>query len=171
MKKYIVLIIAVLILLFCVSSMTYEQQTIVPTLQETLENQPFYNLLSKIEVTYWGQTISVETRGYYYFVEFLVRKGLHFSGYGFISILFYLMYRKIKLRFAVIFAVVTTFVVASLDEFRQSFVEGRTGIFDDVILDTSGAITFLIIFKIFSFIYRKIKRTTLRAHRTSDQRM
>lgn len=171
MKKYIIAIAAVLILLFCVSSMTYEQQTIVPTLQNTLENQPFYNLLSKIEVTYWGQTISVETRGYYYFIEFLVRKGLHFTGYGFISILFYLMYRKFKIKFAVVFALLTTFAVASMDEFRQTFVDGRTGIFDDVILDTSGAITFMIVFKIFFVLYQKIKSPSLRTDSANEQGM
>ncbi|QCR34443.1 hypothetical protein C1N55_07745 [Lysinibacillus sp. SGAir0095] len=162
------LLITVLVLLFCVSSMTYEQQTIVPTLKETLGDQPFYNLLSKIEVTYWGQTISVETRGYYYFIEFLVRKGLHFVGYGFIAILFYLMYRKFKVKFAVVFAILTTFVVASLDEFRQTFVVGRTGIFDDVILDTSGAITFIIVFKIGFVLYQKIRRPSLSPNSASE---
>ncbi len=169
MKKYIFLIVTVLILLFCVSSMTYEQQTIVPTLQDKLESQPFYNLLSKIEVTYWGQTISVETRGYYYFIEFLVRKGLHFTGYGCIAILFYLMYRKFKVKFAVIYAVLTTFAVASLDEFRQTFVSGRTGIFDDVILDTAGAITFMIIFKIFYVLFRKSKTLTFRTNSATNR--
>ena len=168
MKKYLILIIAVLILLFCVSSMTYEQQTIVPTLQEKLDNQPFYNLLSKIELTYWGKTISVETRGYYYFIEFLVRKGLHFVGYGCIAILFYLMYRKFKVQFAVICALLTTFVVASLDEYRQTFIVGRTGVFEDVILDTAGAITFLIAFKIIYALYQKIKTPSLRPNSASD---
>ena len=31
-------------------------------------------------------------------------------------------------------------VVASLDEFHQSFLPGRTGVFRDVVLDTMGAI-------------------------------
>ena len=153
MKKYLLIISGVLILLFCVSSMTYEQQTIVPTLQENLEEKPFYHLLSKIKVTYWGETISVETSGYYYFVEFLIRKGLHFFGYGLIGVLFYLLYRKIHLKFAALYAVGTIFIVASLDEFRQTFVDGRTGIFDDVLLDTSGAITMIILFKILLFFY------------------
>lgn len=157
MKKYLGLIIAVLILLFVVSSMTYQQQTIVPALKKLLDNQPFYNLLSKIEVTYWGQTISVETRGYYYFVEFLVRKGTHFVGYGFIAILFYVMYRKFKVQLAVIYASFTTFAVASLDEYRQTFVIGRTGVFDDVLLDTAGAITFIILYKIGFVLYRGVK--------------
>ncbi|HWL13025.1 MAG TPA: VanZ family protein [Ureibacillus sp.] len=171
MKKYILFIIIVLVLLFCVSSMTYEQQTIVPTLQDKLESQPFYHLLSKIEVTYWGETISVETRGYYYFVEFLVRKGLHFTGYGCIAILFYLLYRKLKVKVPILIAILSTFAVASLDEFRQTFVEGRTGIFDDVLLDTYGAITFIILFKIFFTLYQKLKSPPLRTGKTSDSRM
>lgn len=158
MKKYIILIVGILIMLFCISSMTYEQQTIVPTLQETLENKPFYNLLSKLEVTYWGQTISVETRGYYYFVEFLIRKGLHFAGYGFIAILIYRIYRKFQFQLAGICSVLTIFVIASMDEYRQTFVDGRTGIFDDVLLDTYGAITFVILFKVIGTLYRKMKQ-------------
>ncbi|MDN4493926.1 VanZ family protein [Ureibacillus aquaedulcis] len=172
MKKYILLIIAVLILLFCISSMTYQQQTIVPTLKETLESKPFYHLLSRIEVTYWGETISVETRGYYYFIEFLVRKGLHFVGYGFIAILFYIIYRKFKIKLPVIFAILTTFCVASLDEFRQTFVVGRTGIFEDVLLDTAGAITFIFVYKIGGLLYQKIKSpSSLGPNSASDQRM
>ncbi|MFP7202651.1 VanZ family protein [Lysinibacillus halotolerans] len=158
MKKYIFLIVGILIMLFCISSMTYEQQTIVPTLQETLENKPFYNLLSKLELTYWDQTISVESRGYYYFVEFLIRKGLHFAGYGIIAILIYRIYRKFQFQLSGICAVLSIFVIASLDEYRQTFVEGRTGIFDDVLLDTYGAITFVILFKLFSALYQKIKQ-------------
>ena len=159
MKKYVFIICSVLILLFCISSMTYEQQTIVPTLQENFEEKPFYHLLSKIKVTYWGETISVETSGYYYFVEFLIRKCLHFFGYGFIGVLFYLLYRKIKWKFPVLLAIGTIFIIASLDEFRQTFVDGRTGIFDDVLLDTSGAITMIILYKVVSFIYLRFSST------------
>ncbi|TSI10104.1 VanZ family protein [Lysinibacillus sp. BW-2-10] len=148
MRKYIIAIVCVFIILFCVSSMSYEQQTIVPTLQNVLEDQPFYHLLSKIHISYWGQTISVETRGYYYFVEFLVRKGLHFGGFGLIGVLFYLTYRKFRLKFATIFAILSTFIVASLDEYRQTLVEGRTGVFQDVLLDTAGAVCFVFLFKI-----------------------
>ena len=54
--------------------MSYEQQTIVPELQQLLHDEPFKEQLSKIELTYWNQTISIETRGYFYFIEFLIRK-------------------------------------------------------------------------------------------------
>lgn len=138
------------------SNMSYEQQTIVPALKNLLANKPFYNILSKIEVTYWGIPISVETRGYYYFVEFLIRKGFHFVGFGFIGLLFYLFYRHFKLKFATIFAILTAFIIASFDEFWQTFVDGRTGIFDDVLLDTLGAISFVFLFKIGRACYDRL---------------
>lgn len=51
MKKYLFFVITSLIILYYLSSMPYEQQTIVPELRVLLSNQPFYDLLSKIEVT------------------------------------------------------------------------------------------------------------------------
>lgn len=152
MKKYIFFITIVLIILFCVSSMSYEQQTIVPSLQNLLENRPFEQFLSQFEFTYWGMTISVESRGYFHFVEFLIRKGLHFFGFGLISILFLLLFRKLKWSFPTLISIGTTFIVACLDEYRQSFVEGRTGIFDDVLLDTAGAITLITLYKIYEML-------------------
>lgn len=149
MKKLILLIVAALVVLFILSSMSYQQQTIVPELKTLLDDQPFYDELSKIEVEYWGRTISVETRGYYHFLEFLIRKTFHFMGFGFIGALFYLLFRKMKLKLALIYACLVTFLLASIDEYRQTFIEGRTGIFTDVLLDTTGAITFVIFLKLF----------------------
>nr|WP_106784561.1 VanZ family protein [Lysinibacillus timonensis] len=147
MRKYFVLVVAGLLIVFLISSMSYQQQTLIPTLRKVLENRPFYEFLSSFEFTYWGRTISVESRGYYYFVEFLIRKGTHFIGYGLIGVLCYLFYRKFNLKFAVVYAISTTFMVACLDEYHQTFVPGRTGVFQDVLLDTAGAITFVLLCK------------------------
>lgn len=148
MKKYLFLAFVALCILFYFSNMSYQQQTIVPELRVLLQDQPFYELLSKIEVTYWGRTISVETRGYFYFVEFLIRKAFHFIGYGLIGTIFYLLFRKLKWKLATIFACIVTFFIAMLDEYRQTFHEGRTGDFHDVLIDTAGAITFVFTLKI-----------------------
>ncbi|MED3660573.1 VanZ family protein [Ureibacillus sp. FSL K6-8385] len=147
MKKYLFLVIAALTILYFLSSMPYEKQTIVPELKVLLDNQPFYETLSKIEVNYWGRTISVETRGYYYFIEFLIRKTLHFTGYGIVAVLLYMFFRKMQWPFAAIFACVFVFFIAMLDEYNQTLVEGRTGIFEDVLLDTAGAVTFILCIK------------------------
>ncbi|KGR79617.1 VanZ family protein [Ureibacillus manganicus] len=157
MKKYILLLVIGLITLVTFSNTTYEQQTLIPSFKTILADQPFYNFLSGIELNYWGNTISIETRGYYHFVEFLIRKGFHFVGYGLLASIFYLVYRKFKLKFAVIYAIVTTFILACLDEYHQTFLSGRTGVFQDVIIDTAGAITFVVICKFLIFIRYLLK--------------
>jgi hypothetical protein len=47
--------------------------------------------------------------------------------------------RRWHLR-AAAFAILCTIVVAGLDEFHQTFIPGRTGVFHDVILDSMGGI-------------------------------
>lgn len=158
MKKLVLILGSALFILFIVSSMSYQQQTIVPELRVILKDQPLYDELSKIEVEYWGRTISVETRGYFYFIEFLIRKSFHFIGFGCIGALFYLLFRKMKVKLATLLAVLVTFILASFDEYRQTFIEGRTGIFTDVLLDTAGAVTFVFLLKLFFFIKDSVRR-------------
>ena len=136
--------------------MSYKQQTIIPELQTLLANKPFEEQLSKIHLTYWGIPISVETRGYFYFVEFLIRKGTHFVGYGIVGLLFYVLYRKVAWKLPALIAILTVFFIASLDELRQTFIPGRTGVFSDVILDTSGAICFIFLVKIILTLKKRV---------------
>ena len=148
MKKYLFFVVLSLLIVTIASNMSYEQQTIIPELRTILANKPFEEQLSKIHLTYWGRPISVETRGYFYFVEFLIRKGTHFVGYGIIGLLLFLLYRKLTWRLPALIAIITVFSIASLDELRQTFLPGRTGIFTDVLIDTSGAICFIFLIKI-----------------------
>ena len=136
--------------------MSYKQQTIIPELQTLLANKPFEEQLSKIHLTYWGRPISVETRGYFYFVEFLIRKGTHFVGYGIVGLLFYVLYRKVAWKVPALIAILTVFFIASLDELRQTFIPGRTGVFSDVMLDTSGAICFIFLVKIIRTLKNRV---------------
>ena len=77
-----------------------------------------------------------------------IRKGGHVFGYGLLSILLFRAWRetlplarnpKWALRWASI-AVIGTALVASLDEWHQSFLPSRTGTPWDVLLDTSAGI-------------------------------
>lgn len=147
MKKSLFFVICGILVVVIASNMSYEQQTIIPTLKNWLQNKPLEGWLSQFEIHYWGKVISVESRGYFYFIEFLVRKATHFFGYGLLAILFYFFIRKLKWRFPSFFAVLTIIIIASLDEYRQSMIPGRTGIIDDVYIDACGAITLLIILK------------------------
>ncbi|WP_332649348.1 VanZ family protein [Lysinibacillus sp. 54212] len=162
MKKYIFLVTFVLMIVFIASNMSYEQQTIVPELQTILKDKPFEEELSKIELTYWDMPISVETRGYYYFIEFLIRKATHFSGFGLIGVIFFLFYRKMKFRFPAYFAIASVFILGSLDEYRQKMQPGRTGLFEDVMIDTAGAIFFVFLAKLFLWLLSNRKRVSKR---------
>src|SRR5258708_6826102 len=80
--------------------------------------------------------------------HFYIRKGGHVFGYGLLSILLFRAWRetlpaiensKWALRWATI-AILGTVLVASLDEWHQSFLPSRTGTVRDVILDTCAGI-------------------------------
>ena len=80
--------------------------------------------------------------------HFYIRKGGHVFGYGLLSILLFRAFRetlpsiesvKWTFRWATI-AVLGTAIVASLDEWHQSYLPSRTGTPRDVLLDTCAAI-------------------------------
>jgi VanZ family protein len=93
-------------------------------------------------------------------VNHVLRKTGHFFGYATLSWLFFrgwmetLTYRHERLLIklghpitarrwhlrAAVLAVLCTIVVASLDEFHQTYLPGRTGVFRDVVLDTMGGV-------------------------------
>ncbi|NYF23629.1 VanZ family protein [Sporosarcina sp. JAI121] len=156
MKKILVLIILLGVLFFS-SGQTYEQQSIIPTLEKWLPGEPFASSLSKLQVPYWGKTISVEERGYYPFLEFLLRKSAHFLIFGFLAVVIYLILPKHNFRFLTAFWI--TLVVAAGDEYHQSLTGGRTPTWQDVALDMAGALVFLIILRLVLLVKRpKTKR-------------
>ena len=80
--------------------------------------------------------------------HFYIRKGGHVVGYAILSILLFRAWRatlpamsdvKWTSRWATI-AILGTALVASLDEWHQSFIPSRTGRWQDVVLDTSAGI-------------------------------
>ncbi|WP_342535404.1 VanZ family protein [Lysinibacillus sp. FSL K6-1151] len=140
MKKWLIFIICLVILVIS-SSMTYEQQSILPELEDLLANKPFEKQLSVLKIPYWGTIVSVEERGYFPFVEFLIRKLTHFIGFGCIALGLYFAWGKRRLAASI--AIAGTATIAIIDEFRQSFTPGRTMSFQDVLVDTAGAIVFV----------------------------
>lgn len=78
--------------------------------------------------------------------HFYIRKGGHVMGYGILSVLLFRAWKATlpclanwMLRWAGI-AMLGTILVASLDEWHQSFIPSRTGRWQDVVIDTSGAL-------------------------------
>ncbi|HYS55405.1 MAG TPA: VanZ family protein [Thermoanaerobaculia bacterium] len=74
--------------------------------------------------------------------NFMIRKAAHLTGYGILGALVFRAIRAERPSWEVrwaIAAIVFSAVVASLDEWHQSFVQSRTGTPQDVLLDTLGA--------------------------------
>lgn len=60
-------------------------------------------------------------------------------------------------------AVATVFLIASLDELRQAFSPGRTGVFSDVLLDSFGALFFVVITAIIVRLLKNKERSVPKA--------
>jgi hypothetical protein len=87
----------------------------------------------------------------WWWIHHLFRKGGHFSGYGLVGLTFLRAWLLTLGRSAELttrawrwrswgLAVASTFVVASCDEWHQTFVPGRTGLFSDVFIDVAGGV-------------------------------
>jgi len=143
--RYNLFLLVLLTILFISSSQTYEEQSIIGLLQEWLPNRPLENWLATVHIPYYNHVISIEERGYYLFLEFCVRKSAHFILFGLVSLGFYKVLGIFRWTWLVraVLAVLFTFICAILDEYHQSLTGGRTPTWQDVYLDTSGAICFI----------------------------
>jgi VanZ family protein len=100
-------------------------------------------------------------------LHFYIRKGGHVFGYGMLSILLFRAWRetlpaingvKWTLRWASL-AVLGTAVVASLDEWHQSFIPSRTGTPRDVLLDTCAGTAAQILLLLYYVSSQKLARS------------
>jgi VanZ family protein len=97
-------------------------------------------------------TLSVETVG---LIQFCVRKTAHLTEYAILALLLYrALFRGTNLNWAratlFVSAWILCLLVATGDEFRQSFVESRGASPWDVTLDSAGAILGLLIYSWFA---------------------
>ena len=86
-------------------------------------------------------------------LHFLVRKCAHFTEYFVLSLLILRGIRAGAKGMHLRWALLTILLVAgyaSLDEFHQSFVPGRTAAVGDVLIDTSGGAVALIVASLFA---------------------
>ena len=98
-----------------------------------------------------------------------IRKGGHVFGYGLLSFLLFRAWRetlpsiknvKWSLNWASL-AVLGTAIVASLDEWHQSYLPSRTGTPWDVLLDTSAGIAVQILLAIYFLLRRRFSRRSV----------
>ena len=88
-------------------------------------------------------------------LNYPLRKCMHASIYCVLCVLFLNALRETKkLNIWYFIAIILCFIYACTDEYHQTFVNGRTGQFKDVLVDTSGAIFGSIIY----FVFYKFKK-------------
>ncbi|OLN24091.1 VanZ family protein [Domibacillus antri] len=141
--KPVLLVLLTACMIYFFSSQTYEQQSLIPLLQLMLPGEPLKGLLSQLELTYWSRLISVEERGYYYFLEFLIRKFAHLLLFGILAVsLTRFLETAVRLHFmkAAVIALLLTGLYAVFDEYHQLQTGGRTALVSDVLLDITGAV-------------------------------
>ncbi|MGL5693384.1 MAG: VanZ family protein [Peptostreptococcaceae bacterium] len=114
----------------------------------TLKDERLINIKDKIKNELQG-----------YNKNYIVRKAAHFSIYacigGCMMIVIYLFTKMVILSGALSF--ILTFIYALYDENRQLLVDGRQSSFTDVIIDSSGAITAIVILTIILLIGKSMK--------------
>ena len=93
-------------------------------------------------------------------LSLLVRKGAHMGVFFILTGLLFLGFRKLwtDRKACMTWAMGLCAVLAALDEFHQLFVPGRDGKLSDVLIDTCGAVCFLLFSLALSSLRRAWKR-------------
>ncbi|MFP7277894.1 VanZ family protein [Exiguobacterium indicum] len=138
--------VAILLSLFVFSSMTYQQQSLIPFLTQRIPLDWVY-AFSFVSFHY-EVPISVASLGPAAFLEFFIRKGMHaglFLILG-ISIVHFLRGRGYAALSAAFFALTTAMTIGVMDEFHQQLTGGRTPLVGDVLIDGSGALIGIVLY-------------------------
>ena len=98
-----------------------------------------------------GMIVSLLTRfiniGNLNFLSVFIRKLAHFTEYFVLGLLSLNCIKDYSLKREILYSIIFTIVYAITDEFHQTFVPGRAGLFTDVLIDSFGAIVGIIIYK------------------------
>ncbi|MDR2464721.1 MAG: VanZ family protein [Streptococcaceae bacterium] len=134
----------VMMVLFYSSSQTAKEQSLHGTLMNLLPNQPFREIVNAVDFHYAEQHVSYATSGYYGILEFFLRKFAHFTTFFFLGLFLLqglmIMYKRNAWLLALMAWLAPT-GYAGMDEFHQSITGGRTPLVQDVMLDSAGAMT------------------------------
>lgn len=88
-------------------------------------------------------------------LQFIVRKGAHFTAYAVMGVLAFLSiitYKSLNLKLRVAISVVICLLYSISDEIHQSFIPGRSCELRDICIDMSGALlTIILMFIIIRF--------------------
>lgn len=81
--------------------------------------------------------------------SFIIRKLAHFTEYFILGVLALNCLKDYIAKKDILISIIFCFLYASSDEFHQTFVPGRAGLFTDVLIDSCGAIAGVFFFKFY----------------------
>jgi len=143
---YAILLLGVLLGLFYSSSQPYEKQDLRGTLSRFLDDDRLQERWGHISFPYGKKEISIEEVGAAGFVEFFIRKGTHFLTFALLTFLLYRLFAHVApVQTALPWSGFLAVIIAMLDEWHQTFTPNRTGMLTDVLLDTAGICTMLLL--------------------------
>ena len=99
-----------------------------------------------------------------------LRKVAHASEFCILAILIYMCLKafNIKKHKIIIFSILCSFLYACTDEYHQSFVQGRTSQFTDVLIDTAGAVIGVLFINFIFYLINKKKHPELKDDKIID---
>lgn len=146
-KIFLGLALLVLLALFISSSMTYRQQEMKPGFIDT-HLKFIEEIVGKWNIYYGGRWHNAQLDGGQAgMTQFMVRKMAHFASYFFLGLFAFLGLRRIfKIKWlAPLLTWLAAVACAAFDEYHQYLTGDRTPSIHDVMLDSAGALTAILI--------------------------
>lgn len=97
------------------------------------------------------------------FLHIIIRKAAHFTAYFILGLLLMMAVQAPSILKRTAISLVIAIIYAMSDEFHQTFIPGRSGMFTDVLIDSAGALTGIILFLIIALVSNRKKAARLRS--------
>lgn len=153
MKKMILWIPVIIVagIIIYSSAQPYTDQDLRPFLSYNFNLDWVHTYFGSVQFFYGGREVSVDFLGPAAFIEFFLRKGAHFSVFFCLGFVFYhaLKYSKGRTWKTMLLSFIFIVLFAISDEIHQHFTGDRTPLVADVIVDSVGGLTGIIIAHIF----------------------
>jgi len=133
---------SMIIIFFATVLFLFKSDTVIEILRNQASMEQIRWLLQRIDITYAGSTVNLQSHGVDGLMNFFLRKFAHFFLFALLGFFVFLAMFKLSSKSLASFIVALVIVIAyaALDEYRQTFIPSRSGMVEDVILDTVGGI-------------------------------
>jgi VanZ family protein len=156
----------VMAVIFVLSSQSYEQQSIKKQLTLVVHRTNLSDYLSAIKIQYGSLTIDGDKDGPGGVLEFMLRKLAHVIEYLLLSgsLLRGVRYTtKLRLSYAMLITVLISVCFAVTDEFHQLYAIDRGPRPQDIVLDTAGVLTGILVY---GLLAKRKKRRLVNTYKT-----